>query len=140
MNVWAWHLEQPSESLNFYGDALGRCLCLSEMKMSGLTGKCLTDECVRTQYPYLAVGGDVAQLLEHRTGTPLVQVQFPGAARDFFPQSQLSAQTLSWCPYSPVCSCMHENLCARERSCSVCHSSMDYETPKQPLFNAGWVV
>ena len=28
-------------------------------------------------------GGDVAQFVEHRTGTPLTQVRFPGAARDF---------------------------------------------------------
>ena len=27
--------------------------------------------------------GDVAQLVERRTGTPLTQVRFPGAARDF---------------------------------------------------------
>ena len=28
------------------------------------------------------LGGDVAQLVEHRTGTSLTQVRFPGAARD----------------------------------------------------------
>ena len=43
--------------------------------------------------------GDIAQLLEHRTGTPLTQVRFPGAARFvclfFLSQSQLSVQTLS---------------------------------------------
>ena len=38
-------------------------------------------------------GGDVAQLVERRTGTPLTPVRFPGAARDFSP-SQLSVQTL----------------------------------------------
>ena len=27
--------------------------------------------------------GDVAQLVEHRTGTPLTQIRFPGAAKDF---------------------------------------------------------
>ena len=31
-------------------------------------------------------GRDVAQLLERRTGTPLRQVRFPGAARDFSPR------------------------------------------------------
>ena len=30
-------------------------------------------------------GGDVAQLVERRTGTPLAQVQFLSAARDFSP-------------------------------------------------------
>ena len=43
-------------------------------------------------------GGDVAQLVERRTGTPLRQVRFPGAARDSRPPppppSQLSVQTL----------------------------------------------
>ena len=29
-------------------------------------------------------GGDVAQLVECRTGTPLTQVRFSGATRDFF--------------------------------------------------------
>ena len=31
-------------------------------------------------------GGDVAQLVERRTGTPLTQVRLPGAARDFSPK------------------------------------------------------
>ena len=30
--------------------------------------------------------GDVAQLVERRTGTPLRQVRFPCAARDFSPE------------------------------------------------------
>ena len=30
-------------------------------------------------------GGDVAQLVELQTGVPLMQVRFPGAARDFSP-------------------------------------------------------
>ena len=32
----------------------------------------------------VCVGGDIAQLVEHRTGTQPTQVRFPGAARDFF--------------------------------------------------------
>ena len=31
-------------------------------------------------------GGDVAHLVDHRTGTPLTQVRFPGAARNFSPR------------------------------------------------------
>ena len=42
----------------------------------------------------ILVGGDVAQLIEHRTGTPLTQVRFPEAARDILFQTQLSVQTL----------------------------------------------
>ena len=38
--------------------------------------------------------GDVAQLVERRTGTPLRQVGFPGAERGFCPRGQLSVQTL----------------------------------------------
>ena len=39
--------------------------------------------------------GDVAQLVEHRTGTLPTQVRFPGAARDFFsPESAFSADSL----------------------------------------------
>ena len=39
-------------------------------------------------------GGDVAQLVEYRTITPLTQVRFPGAARDFSPRVNFSVETL----------------------------------------------
>ena len=40
------------------------------------------------------MGVDVAQLVEHRTGTPPTQVGFPGAARDFFfPETTFSADS-----------------------------------------------
>ena len=38
--------------------------------------------------------GGVAQLVERRTGTLLATGSIPGVARNFFSQSQLSAQTL----------------------------------------------
>ena len=40
----------------------------------------MTTDCAGTRV------GDVAQLVEHRTGTPPTQVRFPGAARDFSPR------------------------------------------------------
>ena len=40
-------------------------------------------------------------------------------------QSQLLVQTLCWCPYTLVCSCMHEYLCTRLKSCSQCQSLAD---------------
>ena len=41
-------------------------------------------------------GGNVAQLVEHLTGTPPTQVRFPGAARDFFLlESTFSADSLT---------------------------------------------
>ena len=56
--------------------------------------------------------GDVAQLVEHKTGTPLMQVWFPSAARDFSP-SHLSVQTLFlWRLYTSVCNCMCYHLWA----------------------------
>ena len=42
------------------------------------------------------MGRDVAQLVERRNCTPLTQVQFPDAARDFSP-SQPSVQMLLGC-------------------------------------------
>ena len=40
-------------------------------------------------------GGDVAQLVEHRTSTPLTQVQFPSVARDFSPKANFSEDSLT---------------------------------------------
>ena len=37
----------------------------------------------------MCTGGDVAQHVERQTGTPLTQVRFPGAARDFSPRVTL---------------------------------------------------
>ena len=37
-------------------------------------------------------GGDVAQSVERQTGTPLTQVRFPAAARDFSPRVELSVR------------------------------------------------
>ena len=56
--------------------------------------------------------GDVAQLVEHRTGTPPPQVRFPGAARDFSPRVNFQC-TLVWRPYTPVRNRLHLHLCAR---------------------------
>ena len=83
---------------------------MSEMKMSGLTGKCLTDECVRTQYPYLAVGGDVAQLLEHQTSTPLVQVRLLVWQGILLPESTFSAD--SYGVHTFLCAVACIKICA----------------------------
>ena len=40
-------------------------------------------------------GGDLAQLVERRTDTPLGQVRLPGAASDFIPESTFSADSLT---------------------------------------------
>ena len=46
-------------------------------------------------------GGDVAQLVERRTGTPLTQVRISGAARDFSPRVNFQCGLSLVCPYSP---------------------------------------
>ena len=56
--------------------------------------------------------GDAAQLVEHQSGKPLRQVQFPGAARDFSSQSQLSVQTLLYGVSIPPCTTAYINICA----------------------------
>ena len=45
----------------------------------------------------LAGDGDVAQLVEHRTGTPLRQVRFLGAARDLSPRLSYGVPTALAC-------------------------------------------
>ena len=87
------------------------------------------------RYPYpphppYNLGGNVAQLVEHRTSTPLTQVRFPGAARDFSPNFQCGLSYV--CPYAPVCNRMHSHLCARERSCGPRQSSVDYGNARTP--------
>ena len=61
-------------------------------------------------------GGDVAQLVEHRTGTPPTQVRFPGAAILFFPPPP-RVDFLCRLFYSVrtplVCNRRHLRLCAR---------------------------
>ena len=57
--------------------ALVRITCLlSQRTPSEVSHRLENQENVET-------GGDVAQLVEHRTDTPRTQVRFPGAARDF---------------------------------------------------------
>ena len=53
------------------------------------------------------LGGDVAQLVERRTGTPLTQVRFPATARDFPPKVNFQCRLSHVCPYTPVCHRMH---------------------------------
>ena len=55
----------------------------------------------------ILMGGDGAQLVEHRTGTPLTQVRFPGAARDFSPRINFQCRLSYRCPCTPVYNCMH---------------------------------
>ena len=54
-----------------------------------------------------SVDGDMAQLVERRTATPLTQVRFPGAARDFFLRVNFQCRLFYVYPYTPVCKRRH---------------------------------
>ena len=61
---------------------------------------------------------DVAQLVEHRTITPLTQVQFPGAARDFLPRANFQCR-LSFSGRTPPCTIACINICAHNKDAVV---------------------
>ena len=56
------------------------------------------------------MGGDVAQLVEHRTVTPLTRVPFPGAARDVFPRVHFQCRLSDGVRAAPCANCMHLHL------------------------------
>ena len=69
---------------------------------------CLMDA---SSHYYNPVGGDVAQLVEHRTGTSATQVRIPGAARDFSPgvnfQCDSDGVRTAPCVIACIYICMH---------------------------------
>ena len=84
-------------------------------------------------------GGNVARLVEHQTSTRPMQVQIPVVAKDFSP-SQLSVQTLLWCPYTPVRNCMRY-ICVHVKD-PVVHVRVLWimGTLKHPACILGWVA
>ena len=56
-------------------------------------------------------GGDVAQLVEHRTGTQSTQVWIPGEARDFSPRVSMQCR-LSYGVRTPPCAIECIYICA----------------------------
>ena len=77
------------------------------------------------------MGGDVAQLVERRTGTPLRQVRFPGAAREF---STFGIRT-------PPCAIACIYICVRVKD-PVVHVRVRWimETLKHLACTVGWVA
>ena len=59
---------------------------------------------------YLSKPGDVALLVECQTGTPLMQVQFPIAARHFSPRVKFQCR-LSYSVCTPPCAIACINIC-----------------------------
>ena len=80
----------------------------------------------------VAQGGDVAQLVEHRTDTSPTQVRFPGATIFFFfliPESAFSADSLT--VFLHPCVQLHAFTSLRTlRARSPCQSSVDYGNTK----------
>ena len=61
---------------------------------------------------------DVAQLVERRTGTPLTQVRFPGAGRDFSPRVNFQPR-LSHGVRTPPCAIAYINIIAHLKAPKV---------------------
>ena len=88
----------------------------------------------------LRLGGDVAQLLERRTGTPLTHVLYSSAARlllFFFPGVNFQIR-LSYGVCVPPCAVACINICAHVRD-PVVHVRVRWimETLKHPACTVG---
>ena len=84
--------------------------------------------------------GDVAQLVEHRTGTLPALVRFPGAARDFFLRVNFPCR-LSYGVRTPPCAIACIYVCAHVKD-PVDHVRVRWimETLKHPAYTLGWVA
>ena len=87
------------------------------------------------------VGRDVGrQLVDRRTVTPLRQVRFPGAARDFPPRVHIQCR-LSYDVRTTSCAIVYINTCAHDKD-PVVHVRVRWimETLKHPACTVGWVA
>ena len=85
-------------------------------------------------------GRDVAQLIEHRTGTPPMQVRLFGTARDFSPSVNFQCR-LSWGVRRPPCVTACVYMCAHVNDPAV-HARVRWitETLKHPAWTVRWVA
>ena len=85
-------------------------------------------------------GGDVTQLVEHRTGTLPTKVRFPDAARDFSPRVNFQC-TLLYDVRTPPCAIAYIYICAHVKD-PVVHVRVRWtmETLKHPACTVGWVA
>ena len=106
------------------------------MHAGSLVTSCLT----ASQRRRLVWVGDVAQLVQRRTGTPLAQVRLPGAAGDFSPRVNFRCR-LSYAVRTPPCAITCINICAHVRD-PVVHVRVWWimETLKHPPCTVGWVA
>ena len=88
----------------------------------------------------LSGDGDVVQLVEHRTGTPLTQYRLPGAARDFPPRVSCQC-SLSHGIRTPPCAIACINICAHLKDLVV-HVVVGWiiEALEHPACTVDWVA
>ena len=85
-------------------------------------------------------GGDVAQLVGHRTGTQSTQVWIPGEARDFSPRVSMQCR-LSYGVRTPPCAIECIYICAHVKDPLVCvRVRWTMETLKHPACTLGCVA
>ena len=89
---------------------------------------------------HLNMGGDIAQLIEHRTGTPPTQVQFSSVARNFSPRVNFQYR-LSYGVHKPPCEITCIYICVHVKD-PVVHVRVHWimETLKQPACTLDWVA
>ena len=84
------------------------------------------------------LGGDVALPVERRTGTPLRQVRFPGAAKDFSPRVNFQRR-LSYRVRAPPCAIACITVCAHVKDLVVRDRfRWIMETLKHAACTVGW--
>ena len=85
-------------------------------------------------------GGDVAQLVQHRTGTSPTQVRFPGAASRFSPRVNFQCR-LSYGVRTPPCAFACIYIFAQVKD-PVVHVRVRWimETLKHPACTVSWVA
>ena len=86
------------------------------------------------------VGREVAQLVEHQTGTLPTKVRFPGAARDISPRVNFQCRLSNGVRKAP-CAIARIHICAHVKDPSV-HVRVRWimETLKHPACTVGWVA
>ena len=84
-------------------------------------------------------GGGVAQLIERRTGTPLKQVRFLGAARDF--SLRINFQCRLFGVRTSPCVIVYINICSHVKD-HIVHVRVRWvmETTKHPVCTVIWVA
>ena len=130
------HSSNNYDDVSHYDDKNDNAVSIAEFLMIMLTMMVMSNSDV----DHTCWGGDVAQLIEYRTGTPPTLVRFPGAARDFSSRVNFLCRLSYGVRTSPCAiACIH--ICAHVKN-SVVHVRVRwiFETLKHPACTVGWVA